>query len=82
MCIRVCACANADDTTDEYVYIDSDTTPSKTEGVEKKDEKNREKNTSIVLDFAITIYFTIKFVLFFSRSIRIDRNALREKKPR
>ena len=58
MCIRVCACASTDDITDEYVYIDSDTTTSKTKGVEKKDEKNREKKHIDCVGLCLLLLFT------------------------
>ncbi len=74
--MRMCL-SNADDITDEYVYIDCDTIASKMEGVKKKDGKNRKKNYIDSLGLAFAIYFIMRFVLFFSLGTRIGQKGKR-----
>ncbi len=63
--MRMCL-SNADDITDEYVYIDWDTTATKMEGVEKKDGKNRRKKLHRFswTYFCYLLHYEIRSVLF------------------
>ena len=78
--------SKTDDIANEYVYIDSDPTTSQDDDDDdEREEKNVDKKEwrkhtethihRVSWTFAITIYFTVGFVLFFFffPSTRIDR---------